>query len=67
MSDISPILGFKTFTTEDEFVAWQLNKPRTLFQVMPIVMTMSGNADQSGSVQATTVIGCFCTYKIGEA
>lgn len=64
---MAPILGFKTFTTEDEFAEWQRHAKRDVYQIAPMVMNVSGGADESGTIQAKTVIGCFVTYKLADA
>lgn len=58
-----PIIGYKTFLTEDEFVAWQQETKRKIFQVSPLVMEVSGGVGETGrDIEAKTTIGCFVTY-----
>jgi hypothetical protein len=57
------ILGFKIFHTELDFIDWQKETPREVFQVSPLVFSLGADISKNGSVDAVAKAGCFVLYE----
>jgi len=58
-----PILGFKAFNTEADFISWQKETPRKIFQVSPLIFSMGADINETGkTVDAVVNAGCFVLY-----
>lgn len=62
------IIGYKAFDSESSFVEWQKEKTRKIFQISPVIHSMSGTARGTGDndVDVNTGFGCFVTYELEE-
>lgn len=59
------ILGFKTFSTEIDFINWQKEDDRNIAQVSPLVFSMKANISETETaVHADVNAGCFVLYSI---
>jgi hypothetical protein len=59
------MMGYKTFTNECDFLQWQREKNRRIYQVSPVVLSMNSTIENY-SVDANTIIGIVVTYVYDE-
>lgn len=59
------LIGFKVFKDETDFLNWQREKERVIFQISPWFNNVDVQGDEQ-SVQATPNTGCFVTYTVDD-
>jgi len=62
---MEPLLGFKIFNTETDFINWQKETPRKICQVSPLIFSMGAEINETEkTVDAVVNAGCFVLYTV---